>query len=115
MLLQVADAISGVSGSVLYATAEESVHQVQMRARRLGVQSSGVKLAAVYDVDEIIATSVEMKPSALVVDSIQTVSSSQIAGSVGGTSQVRESAARLIAYAKSSGIPLILVGHVTKD
>jgi DNA repair protein RadA/Sms len=115
LLLQIADAISGASGSVLYATAEESVHQVQMRARRLGVRSSGVKLAAVHDVDEIISTSVEMRPSALVVDSIQTVSSSQIAGSVGGTSQVRESAARLIAHAKSSGVPLILVGHVTKD
>ena len=115
LLLQVADAIAGESGSVLYATAEESVHQVQMRARRLGVRSSGVKLASVYDVDEIIATAVEIKPSVLVVDSIQTVSSAEIGGSVGGTSQVRESAARLIVFAKSSGIPLILVGHVTKD
>jgi DNA repair protein RadA/Sms len=115
LLLQVADAIAGDSGSVLYATAEESVHQVQMRARRLGIRSSGVKLASVHDVDEIIATAIEIEPSALVVDSIQTVSSAEIGGTIGGTSQVRESAARLIAFAKSSGVPLILVGHVTKD
>jgi DNA repair protein RadA/Sms len=115
LLLQVADAIAGDTGSVLYATAEESVHQVQMRARRLGVRSSGVKLASVYDVDEIIATALEIKPTALVVDSIQTVSSAEIGGTIGGTSQVRESAARLISFAKSSGVPLILVGHVTKD
>ena len=115
LLLQVADAIAGDSGSVLYATAEESVHQVQMRARRLGIRSSGVKLASVHDVEEIIATAIEIEPSALVVDSIQTVSSADIGGSVGGTSQVRESAARLITFAKSSGVPLILVGHVTKD
>ena len=115
LLLQVADAIAADSGSVLYATAEESVHQVQMRARRLGIRSSGVKLASVHDVEEIIATAIEIEPSALVVDSIQTVSSADIGGSVGGTSQVRESAARLITFAKSSGVPLILVGHVTKD
>jgi DNA repair protein RadA/Sms len=115
LLLQVADAIAGDAGSVLYATAEESVHQVQMRARRLGVRSSGVKLASVHDVDEIIATALEVEPAALIVDSVQTVSSAEIGGSVGGTSQVRESAARLIAFAKSSGVPLILVGHVTKD
>jgi DNA repair protein RadA/Sms len=115
LLLQVADAMAGDTGSVLYATAEESVHQVQLRARRLGVRSSGVKLASVYDVDEIIATASEIEPSALIVDSIQTVSSAEIGGSVGGVSQVRESASRLITFAKSSGVPLILVGHVTKD
>ena len=115
LLLQIADAIAGEAASVLYATAEESVHQVQMRARRLGIMSPGVKLASVSDVDEIIATAVETEPTALVVDSIQTVSSTEIGGSVGGTSQVRESAARLIGFAKSSGVPLILVGHVTKD
>jgi len=115
LLLQVADSIAGESGAVLYATAEESVHQVQMRARRLGVRSSGVKLASVYDVDEIIATATQMGPLAVIVDSIQTVSSADVGGSVGGTSQVRESGARLIAFAKSSGVPLILVGHVTKD
>ncbi len=115
LLLQVADAIAGITGSVLYATAEESVHQVQMRARRLGVHSAGIMLASVSDVDEIIATARAIEPTAVVIDSIQTVSSAGVGGSVGGTSQVRESAARLIAFAKTSGTPLILVGHVTKD
>ncbi len=115
LLLQVADSIAGRDGAVLFTTAEESVHQVQMRARRIAISSAGVEIAAVYDVDEIIATASARRPGALIVDSIQAVSSTDISGSSGGVSQVRASAARLIAFAKSSGIPVILVGHVTKD
>ncbi len=114
LLLQVANAL-GRRGEVLVATAEESVHQVQMRARRVGVDTQGVQIASVYDVDEIVAVAGERRPAAVIVDSIQTVSSGDIPGSAGGTSQVRESAARLIAFAKTTGIPVILVGHVTKD
>ncbi len=115
LLLQVADSVAGTDGTVLFATGEESVHQVQMRARRIGVSSAGVEIAAVCDVDDIVATAAERRPSALIVDSVQTVSSMDIGGSAGGTSQVRESAARLITFTKSSGMPLVLVGHVTKD
>lgn len=115
LLLQVADRIAGTSGSVLYASAEESVHQIQMRARRIGVESAGVEVASVLDIDDIITAATDRRPDALIVDSIQMVSSSDFSGTVGGTSQVRASAARLIAFAKSSGVPLVLVGHVTKD
>jgi len=115
LLLQVADRIAGTSGSVLYASAEESVHQIQMRARRVGIESPGVQVASVYDIDDIITAASDRRPDAVIVDSIQMVSSSDFGGTVGGTSQVRASAARLIAFAKSSGIPLVLVGHVTKD
>lgn len=115
LLLQVANSIAGDTGSVLYVTAEESVNQVQMRARRLGVGATGLQLASVYDVDDIIAAATKRQPNALFVDSIQTVSSTDTGGTTGGTSQVRESAARLIVFAKTTGIPLFLVGHVTKD
>ncbi|MCL1599641.1 MAG: DNA repair protein RadA [Actinomycetia bacterium] len=115
LLLQVADSVAENDGTVLIATAEESVHQVQMRARRVGVASPGVEIASVYDVDDIVAAATERRPRLLIVDSIQAVSSMDVGGSAGGTSQVRESAARLISFAKSSGVPLVLVGHVTKD
>jgi DNA repair protein RadA/Sms len=115
LLLQMANVMAGTAGSVIVATAEESVHQVQLRAKRLGVSSPGVQIAAVADVDDIIACAEGSHPDALIVDSIQAVSSSEVGGSAGGTSQVRESAARLINLAKTSEIPVVLVGHVTKD
>ena len=100
---------------MLIATAEESTHQVQMRARRVGVSTDGVDIASVYEVEDIIGLAAERLPGALIVDSIQTVSSVEVGGSAGGMSQVRESAARLIAHAKRTGMPVVLVGHVTKD
>jgi DNA repair protein RadA/Sms len=115
LLLQFADAFAHRGGEVLVATAEESAHQVQMRARRVGVSSSTVQIASVFDVDDIIALATDRRPAAIIVDSIQTVSSSDVAGAAGGVSQVRESAARLIAHAKTTGTPVVLVGHVTKD
>ena len=115
LLLQAADSIAEASGVVLIATAEESTHQVQMRARRVGVRSDGVLIASIYDVDDIIDLVGERNPAAVIVDSIQTVSSMDVSGSAGGVAQVRDSAAKLIAFAKKSGTPVILVGHVTKD
>ena len=115
LLLHVADALAGQDGSVVIATAEESVHQVQMRSRRIGVSSLGVEIASVHDVDDIIAVASERSPDVLVVDSIQTISTVDATGSAGGTSQVRESASRLIAFAKTSDTPVVLIGHVTKD
>lgn len=115
LLLQAADSIARSSGSVLVATAEESTHQVQMRARRVGVRSDDVLIASIHDVDDIIALVSDRQPAAVIVDSIQAVSSMEIAGSAGGVTQVRDSAAKLIAFAKKSGTPVILVGHVTKD
>jgi len=115
LLLQAADSIALSSGPVLIATAEESTHQVQMRARRVGVKSDDVLIASIHDVDEIIDLVGEQRASAVIVDSIQTVSSAEITGSAGGVAQVRDSAARLIAFAKKSGTPVVLVGHVTKD
>jgi len=115
LLLQVADALAGESGTVLMVTAEESTAQVQLRARRIGVQSGGVSLGSLSDVDEIMALASRLSPNAVVVDSIQTITSGDVSGSAGGVSQVRECAARLISFAKRSSIPVMLVGHVTKD
>ncbi len=86
LLLQAAESIAASSGSVLIATAEESTHQVQMRARRVGVRSDGVFIASIHDVDDIISLVEERRPHAVIVDSIQTVSSTEIAGSAGGGS-----------------------------
>ena len=115
LLLHAADALARDDGAVLIATAEESTHQVQMRARRIGVSSDDVNIAAVSDVDDIVALAAGRDLRAVIVDSIQTVSTADATGSAGGTSQVRESAARLIAFAKTSDTPVVLVGHVTKD
>ncbi len=115
LLLQVADQLAGDSGAVLVATAEESTHQVQLRSRRIGVRSDGVSIASINDVDDIIDLARRLDPAAVIVDSIQTISAVDVAGTAGGTTQVRESAARLIEFAKRSGTPVFLVGHVTKD
>jgi DNA repair protein RadA/Sms len=115
LLLQAADHLAGRSGKVLVATAEESIHQVQMRSRRVGVRSEGVSIAAVNDVDDIIECARDLDPAAVIVDSIQTISAIDVSGTAGGTTQVRESAARLIEFAKRTGTPVFLVGHVTKD
>jgi DNA repair protein RadA/Sms len=115
LLLQAAGVLAGSGGTVLIATAEESAEQVGIRARRLSVDHPKVLLAAERDVDAIVEAAREHRPDLLVVDSIQTVAVSEAGGSPGGVAQVRESAARLIHFAKESGVPVVLVGHITKD
>jgi DNA repair protein RadA/Sms len=100
---------------VLIASAEESVHQVAMRATRLGIGDSSVHLVADDDADAIVSLADKMRPSLLVVDSIQTVGVRELGTAPGGVAQVRESAARLARLAKSTGVPVVLVGHVTKE
>jgi DNA repair protein RadA/Sms len=105
--------------SVLYASAEESAGQLHLRAERLGLTSgpaaSGLAVLASTDVDAIIATAVAERPDLLVVDSIQTVLVEGLDGPPGSVGQVRESATRLGAYAREHDVPVLLVGHVTKD
>lgn len=115
LLLHVANSLASAGKPVLIATAEESTHQVQMRARRIGVDQGGVQIASVHDVDDIIALASSDAFGAVIIDSIQTVSTLEATGSAGGTSQVRESASRLISFAKTTGTAVVLVGHVTKD
>jgi DNA repair protein RadA/Sms len=116
LLLQAAAKIAGQDLEVAYISGEEATDQVRLRARRLGLGASPVKLAAATSVRDILATLGEGEPPALVViDSIQTMYSDLIEGAPGTVSQVRASAGELIRFAKESGSALVLVGHVTKD
>jgi DNA repair protein RadA/Sms len=115
LLLQVAGQLAGKGREVLLATAEESAEQVSLRARRLGVDSDHVRLVADDDVDGILAVAADMKPSLMIIDSIQTVRVADSGGATGAVSQVRESSGRIIRFAKDHNIPTVLVGHVTKD
>ena len=116
LLLDVAGRLGREPGArVLYLTGEESAGQVRLRAERIGAVADGLLLAAETDLGTVLGHIEQVAPTALVVDSVQTVASAQVEGSPGGVSQVREVAAALIAVAKERGIPALLVGHVTKD
>jgi len=115
LLLQVAGALAAAGGTALLASAEESAAQVALRASRLGLAHPGVLLAAERDVDAIVAAADRVRPDLLVVDSVQTVAAAEVGGTPGGVAQVREAAARLVHFSKESGVPVVLVGHVTKD
>lgn len=101
--------------TVLYVTGEESAGQVRLRAERVGALAPGLLLAAETDLATVLGHIEATDPALLVVDSVQTIASAQVDGSPGGVSQVREVAAALIAAAKERDLPVILVGHVTKD
>ncbi|HEY7772189.1 MAG TPA: DNA repair protein RadA [Marinagarivorans sp.] len=101
--------------SALYVTGEESLQQVAMRAKRLGLPTDKLKLVSETRVESIVDTARVESPQLMVVDSIQVMHLDDIASAPGSVSQVRESAAYLTRYAKQSGAVLILVGHVTKD
>jgi DNA repair protein RadA/Sms len=114
-LLQVARAVAARAGEVVYATAEESAAQVRLRGERLRVREGGLLLMAETDVDRIVAGVERLAPALLIVDSIQAVRSTALSSAAGTVSQVRECAAALLRYAKSRGVPVVLIGHVTKD
>jgi len=112
LLLQLANNLS----QVLYVCGEESINQVKVRAERLGVKKSDIKLLEDTDVDSVVQTISDAKDiSAVIVDSIQTMTTSDLSGMAGSVGQVRECAFRLLKIAKEKNIPLFLVGHVTKE
>ncbi|MFT6534737.1 MAG: DNA repair protein RadA/Sms [Alpinimonas sp.] len=115
LLLEVASRAAVQGARVLYVSAEESVSQVRLRATRTGALHDNLYLAAETDLGTILGQVEAVKPQLLIVDSVQTVSSSSIEGLAGGPSQVREVASVLIRIAKDRGLPVVLVGHVTKD
>ena len=102
-------------GAVLYASGEESERQIKLRARRLGAENPAIHLFAETDVRRILEAAEAMKPALLLVDSIQTLFDPEFESSAGSVSQVRGCATLLARWAKSTGTPLVLVGHVTKD
>jgi len=115
LLLEVAAQSARSGRRVLYASAEESTAQVRLRAERTGALHDELYLAAETDLATILGHVDDVKPELLVVDSVQTVSSSMSEGMAGHPSQVREVASTLIRIAKDRGLPVIIVGHVTKD
>jgi len=115
LLLEVASRAAATGMRVLYVSAEESVSQVRMRAQRTGALEPLLYLAAEVDLAVILGQIDEVKPQLVIVDSVQTVSSSLIDGLAGGPAQVKEVAATLIRVAKDRNLPILLVGHVTKD
>ncbi len=115
LLLEVASRAAGTGMRVLYVSAEESVNQVRMRAQRTGALQPTLYLAAEVDLAIILGQIDQVDPQLVIVDSVQTVSSSLTDGLAGGASQVREVASTLIRVAKDRNLPVLLVGHVTKD
>ncbi len=115
LLLEVAARWASDENRALYVTAEESAAQVRLRAGRTGALSEHLFLAAEIDLGAVLAHIDEIKPTLLVVDSVQTISSTEVDGTAGGVTQVREVAAALIRVAKERGIATVIVGHVTKD
>jgi DNA repair protein RadA/Sms len=114
LLMQTSAAI-GARGTVLYVSGEESAAQVKLRARRFGIDGKGILILAETDLDTVIESIRETRPSFAVVDSIQTMSSDSIGSAAGGVSQLRECAARLLEVAKGEDVPIFLIGHVTKE
>ncbi len=114
LLLQAGDALSRAISTV-YVTGEESLHQVALRARRLGVVSDSLQLLAETSVETIIERAQQARVRVLVIDSIQTMFAANVESSPGSASQVRESAAALVRFAKATGVSVLLIGHVTKE
>ncbi len=102
-------------GTVLYVSGEESAAQVKLRARRFGIDGSGILLLAETDVGTVIEAIRRIQPALTVIDSIQTMSSETIGSAAGGVSQLRECTARLLEVAKGDDVPIFLIGHVTKE
>ncbi|MES2115312.1 MAG: DNA repair protein RadA, partial [Pseudomonadota bacterium] len=114
LLLQALANLSHVK-SVLYVSGEESGAQIALRAKRLAIDARELKLQAEIQLEKILGTLAELRPQVAVIDSIQTMYSDALSSAPGSVAQVRECAAQLTRVAKTTGITIILVGHVTKE
>lgn len=115
LVLQLLAGVAHAGRSVLLATGEESVDQVALRARRLGVAVPQLKAIATSSLEEVLSAAAREAPALLVVDSIQTMQVGGLDPAPGSVTQVKECAARLVRYAKDTGTAIVLVGHVTKE
>lgn len=115
LVLDVAARAAATGSRVLYVTGEESASQVRIRADRIGAVEPGLLLASETDLSAVLGQVEQTEPDLLVLDSVQTISSVDVDGGPGGVSQVREVAGAVISAAKRSALPVLLVGHVTKD
>jgi DNA repair protein RadA/Sms len=115
LLLQAASSLAARGLTVLYVSGEESAAQLKLRGDRLDVHAPGLLVLADTDVDAVVESARRAKAGVLLVDSIQAVRCPELGSVPGSVGQVRESAARLVAFAKATGVPVVLVGHATKD
>jgi DNA repair protein RadA/Sms len=115
LVLQMLRQVSDLRGKALYVSGEESPSQIKMRAQRLGVKSENLYVLAETSLDEILRSADELQPQTIVIDSVQTVYTSELPSAPGSVGQVREVSGRLMLHAKRTGIPTFLIGHVTKD
>jgi DNA repair protein RadA/Sms len=115
LLLQVADKLSDADTLVLYVSGEESERQIKLRGERLAVTAKNVFLLPETNLENIFREIERLKPGAVIVDSIQTVFSGQIESAPGSVSQVREVAHQFLLLAKNRGVPVFLIGHITKE
>jgi DNA repair protein RadA/Sms len=113
LLLQVAMGTKGLK--VLYVSGEESEQQIKMRAERIGEADASVYLLTETNIEQILHQAQLLQPDLLVIDSIQTVQTSQIEAAAGSVSQVREATHAIQKYAKECGLPVFIVGHITKE
>ena len=114
LLLQMCQPLSKML-KILYVTGEESIRQIKLRAMRLGVDNDTMMVCASTDAEQIIATIEKHSPELVIVDSIQTISTSDLNSSAGSVTQIRECTQRLTKVAKEREIPLFIVGHVNKE
>jgi DNA repair protein RadA/Sms len=113
LLLQLA--VTTPNLNLLYVSGEESDQQIKMRSERIGVTNKGCSILTETNIQNIFKQAEAVQPEVLVIDSIQTLYSSQIESSPGSISQVRECTAQLLRYAKQSNVPVFLIGHITKE
>jgi DNA repair protein RadA/Sms len=114
LLQQVAAHLSG-SQDVLYATGEESLRQIGQRSQRLGLSAKGMQLLADTSLENVLEQAVAMRARVLVVDSIQTMSSTELPSAPGSVAQLRECVGRIVQFAKQSEVAVFVIGHVTKE
>ena len=115
LLLQVLERLGKSLPKVLYVSGEESARQIKMRAERFGIKSDALFILAETSIEKILEVSQSIMPGAIVIDSIQTVYTSDISSAPGSVSQLREAAMQLMVYAKQANVPTFLIGHVTKE
>ncbi len=112
LLLQVSE---NVKKKMLYVSGEESLNQIKLRAKRLGIKGSDILFLSETNLDTISQTIVDIEPKFVIIDSIQTMFSEDVSGSIGSVSQTRECVHTLMKIAKTKNITIFVVGHVTKD
>lgn len=115
LLLQVSQQLAEIGGKVLYVSGEESAEQIKMRAQRLGSIDTEFYLYAETDMSEVSRSIENLTPDYVIIDSIQTMTQPDVTSVAGSVSQVRETTAELLKIAKTNGIAIFIVGHVTKE